>query len=93
MKFSGGQRQRVGIARALYRDSSIIFLDEATSALDMETEKTIIDSIKDLDRNITIFIVAHRLSTLEICNHVYEINDGRLRKKIYETNSLWTSFH
>ncbi|TGL66484.1 ABC transporter ATP-binding protein [Leptospira jelokensis] len=81
VKFSGGQRQRVGIARALYRDSSIIFLDEATSALDMETEKTIIDSIKDLDRNITIFIVAHRLSTLEICNHVYEINDGRLRKK------------
>ncbi|MCW7466180.1 ABC transporter ATP-binding protein [Leptospira levettii] len=81
VKFSGGQRQRIGIARALYRNSSVIFLDEATSALDSETERTIIDSVKELDENVTIFIVAHRLSTLEICNQVYEINDGRLRKQ------------
>lgn len=74
-KLSGGQRQRVGIARALYFDAEILFLDEATSSLDSETEKEITDSIHNLsDGELTIIIIAHRLSTLENCTRVIEVN-------------------
>ena len=62
VRLSGGQRQRIGIARALYKEASIIVLDEATSALDSRTEKDVIESIEGLDKDINIIIIAHRIS-------------------------------
>lgn len=76
VKLSGGQRQRVAIARALYNNPEILILDEATSALDNEVEKAIMESIDALKGNKTLIIVAHRLSTLKNCTHIYEIKDG-----------------
>lgn len=74
-KLSGGQRQRVGIARALYFDAEILFFDEATSSLDNQTEKEISESINKLsDGNLTMIIIAHRLSTLNHCDRIIEIN-------------------
>ena len=76
MRISGGQRQRVGIARALYRQSSVIFLDEATSALDDKTEQEVMKAIEDLDKEITIIIIAHRLSTLKNCDQILRFQDN-----------------
>ena len=84
IKLSGGQRQRIGIARALYKQTELIILDEATSALDKETEKKIMDSIKSLNPNITILVIAHRLTTLDFCDKIIELRDGRL----YETKNI-----
>ena len=78
---SGGQRQRIGIARALYRNSEIIILDEATNALDIETENKIINSISAL-KNITIVLVTHRNESLKICDQIYEIQSGQIKKII-----------
>lgn len=75
---SGGQRQRIGIARALYKKSTFLVLDEATSALDDDTEKAVMDSINSLNKNITVLIIAHRLSTLQGCDRVIEIKDGKI---------------
>ena len=75
---SGGQKQRIGIARALYRNCKFLILDEATSALDSKTESNIINNINKLDNQISILIVAHRESTLDICDKVYEVKNGRL---------------
>jgi ATP-binding cassette, subfamily B, bacterial PglK len=77
-KLSGGQRQRVAIARALYTDADILVLDEATSALDSETEKQIMKEIYNISIDKTLIIIAHRLSTLDKCEYVYEINNGRI---------------
>ena len=76
VRLSGGQRQRIGIARALYKKSSVIILDEATSALDNETEKSVMNAIYSMDDSVTIVIVAHRLSTLNNCDIVYKVNHG-----------------
>ena len=77
-KLSGGQRQRVGIARALYFDAEILFLDEATSSLDSQTEKEITDAIHLLsDGDLTIIIIAHRLSTLENCTRIIEVDQEK----------------
>lgn len=88
-KFSGGQRQRMAIARALYGNPDILILDEATSALDNETEKAVMESIDFLQGQITLIIVAHRLSTIRNCDKIYEIVNGKaiLRRKeeIFET--------
>ena len=62
-RLSGGQRQRVGLARAFYRDSNVLILDEATSALDDDTELAVMDSINNFDHDITVVIIAHRLTT------------------------------
>lgn len=70
---SGGQKQRVAIARALYGDPEIIVLDEATSALDEEAEQKIMDELYDLSRDKTLLIVAHRLSTIEKCDHIFKV--------------------
>lgn len=78
VRLSGGQRQRIGIARALYKNADVIVLDEATSALDDETETSLMDCIYSLDKNLTIFIIAHRLSTLKKCDRIFEIRDGQL---------------
>jgi len=74
VKLSGGQKQRVGIARALYKDAQILLFDEATSALDHETEKAIVSTINHLaNLHKTIIIVAHRVTTLEMCDRIYEL--------------------
>ena len=75
---SGGQRQRIAIARALYIDPDILVLDEATSALDDETEKEIMNEIYDVSNDKTLIIIAHRLSTLDRCEKIYKIEDGKL---------------
>ena len=78
IRLSGGQRQRIGIARALYKNANVIIFDEATSALDNNTESEVMNSIVNLDNNLTILIVAHRLSTLKNCNQIIEIKDHKL---------------
>lgn len=78
VRLSGGQRQRIGIARALYHDPSILILDEATSALDTATEAAVMDTITDLQGKKTILIVAHRLSTVERCNRIYRLGNGKV---------------
>ena len=76
VRLSGGQRQRIGIARALYNNPKVLVLDEATSALDNETEKEIMDSIKNLSKTLTVIIVAHRIDTIKYCNFIYKIKKG-----------------
>ena len=66
IRLSGGQRQRVGIARAFYKESDLLILDEATSALDNSTELAVMDSIENFDSNITVIIIAHRLTTKKL---------------------------
>ena len=77
-KLSGGQCQRVGIARALYRDPSIIILDEATSALDEETEDKILDKIFKINSDKTIIIISHRKNSLKYCNKIFEIDNKKI---------------
>jgi ABC-type multidrug transport system fused ATPase/permease subunit len=80
-RLSGGQRQRLGIARALYFDSEILFLDEATSALDDQTEQEITQSIQNLaDGELTIIIIAHRLSSLDHCNRIVNIDSNLIKE-------------
>lgn len=76
IKFSGGQKQRVAIARALYNRPEILILDEATAALDNETEAAVMESIDALQGQITMIIVAHRLTTIRNCDRIYEIGGG-----------------
>ncbi len=78
VRLSGGQRQRIGIARALYKKAEIIILDEATSALDVATEAAIMENVKGFDGELTIFVVAHRLTTLKDCDFIIELNGGRV---------------
>lgn len=86
VRLSGGQRQRIGIARALYKKADIIVFDEATSALDNETETEVMESIKGLSRDLTIIIVAHRLSTLKDCDKIVELKNGVIHKiGVYES--------
>jgi ABC-type multidrug transport system fused ATPase/permease subunit len=75
-RLSGGQRQRIGIARALYKEADVIIFDEATSALDNETESAVMESIEALDQDLTLIIIAHRISTLRQCTQIIELADG-----------------
>lgn len=81
IRLSGGQRQRIGIARALYEDPEVMILDEATSALDNDTEAAIMDSINRLQGQKTLIIIAHRLQTIEKCDAVYCVENGKIRKE------------
>lgn len=81
VRISGGQRQRIGIARALYRNPEILILDEATSALDNETEKAVMESIDYLKGKKTLIIIAHRLTTIENCDVVYEVSGGKIHEE------------
>jgi ATP-binding cassette, subfamily B, bacterial PglK len=82
-RLSGGQRQRIGIARALYFQSSVLVFDEATSALDSETENAITESLQALQNDMTVFVVAHRITTLRNCDRILELKDGKLM-------NIWT---
>lgn len=79
VRLSGGQRQRIGIARALYKRASVLIFDEATSALDSETEQAVMQSIEQLSRELTIILIAHRVTTVERCEAVYEVAGGKIR--------------
>jgi ABC-type bacteriocin/lantibiotic exporter with double-glycine peptidase domain len=78
VRLSGGQRQRLGIARALYKQADVLILDEATSALDTLTEQAVIDSLWQLGHGHTVVMVAHRLSTLERCHRIIELQGGQI---------------
>jgi ABC-type multidrug transport system fused ATPase/permease subunit len=78
MRLSGGQRQRIGIARALYKQATVLVFDEATSALDSTTEQSVMDAIEGLNRDLTILIIAHRLTTVRSCNTIVELENGRV---------------
>jgi ABC-type multidrug transport system fused ATPase/permease subunit len=78
IRLSGGQRQRIGIARALYHDPAVLVLDEATSALDTDTERGVMQAITALQGSKTVLIIAHRLSTVEHCDRLYRLHEGRL---------------
>jgi len=80
VRLSGGQRQRIGIARALYKQADVIILDEATSALDNETEAAVMQAIENLDRDLTILMIAHRVTTLKDCTSIIELADGDIAR-------------
>lgn len=81
IRLSGGQRQRIGIARALYHDPEVLILDEATSALDNDTEAAIMESINRFQGKKTLVIIAHRLQTIEKCDLVYRVENGKIRRE------------
>jgi ATP-binding cassette, subfamily B, bacterial PglK len=78
IRLSGGQRQRIGIARALYKQASVLVFDEATSALDNATEQSVMDSIEGLGSDLTILLIAHRLTTVQRCDIIVELENGRV---------------
>lgn len=78
VRLSGGQRQRIGIARALYKNARLLILDEATSSLDTETEKLVMGEVNLLAENLTIVIIAHRLSTVAQCDQIVRLDNGRI---------------
>lgn len=78
VRLSGGQRQRIGIARALYKQATVLVFDEATSALDNATEQAVMDAIESLDRDIVVLIIAHRLTTVRHCDSIIELESGRV---------------
>ena len=82
VQLSGGQKQRIAIARALYSNPDILILDEATSALDSKTENSIIKTVEGLKGNVTIIIISHKLSILDMCNKVFKITNSKVLKEL-----------
>jgi ATP-binding cassette, subfamily B, bacterial PglK len=80
IRLSGGQRQRIGIARSLYKQADVIIFDEATSSLDNETEQSVMQAIEGLSKDLTLLIVAHRLTTLKNCTQIVELGEGGIRR-------------
>ncbi len=80
IQLSGGQRQRIGIARAIYRQADVLVLDEATSALDNDTESAVMACIDDLGEELTVLMIAHRLTTLRNCDLIVALEKGRIRQ-------------
>ena len=84
IRLSGGQRQRIGIARALYKQADVLFLDEATSSVDSKTESSIMKAIEKLGNDVTLIIIAHRITTLKNCSRILELtNEGKIYEKVY----------
>ena len=84
IRLSGGQRQRIGIARALYKQADVLFLDEATSSVDSITESSIMKAIEKLGNDVTLIIIAHRITTLKNCSRILELtNEGKIHEKAY----------
>lgn len=84
IRLSGGQRQRIGIARALYKQADVLFLDEATSSVDTTTESSIMKAIEELGNDVTLIIIAHRITTLKNCSRILELtNEGKIYEKVY----------
>ena len=84
IRLSGGQRQRIGIARALYKQADVLFLDEATSSVDSTTESSIMKAIEKLGNDVTLIIIAHRITTLKNCSRILELtNEGKIDEKVY----------
>ena len=81
VRLSGGQRQRIGIARALYHNPKMLILDEATSALDNQTEKAVMDAVNNLNKSITIILIAHRLSTVKKCDNIFILENGKIKNQ------------
>ena len=81
IRLSGGQRQRIGIARALYHNPKVLILDEATSALDNQTEKAVMDAVNNLSKDITIILIAHRLSTVKKCDKIFILENGKIKSE------------
>ncbi len=80
VRLSGGQRQRIGIARALYKHADVIIFDEATSALDNETEQAVMQAIESLSKELTLLIIAHRLTTLNNCTQIVELGESGIKR-------------
>lgn len=78
VRLSGGQRQRIGIARALYKRAELLVLDEATSALDNRTEAEVMEAVAAIERDVTVIVIAHRLSTVQCCDRIVILNNGRI---------------
>jgi ATP-binding cassette, subfamily B, bacterial PglK len=78
IRLSGGQRQRIGIARALYHNPKILILDEATSSLDNSTEKDVMNAINNINNEITVILIAHRLDTIKKCNLIFQLSQGKI---------------
>ncbi|WP_256890997.1 ABC transporter ATP-binding protein [Cylindrospermopsis raciborskii] len=78
IRLSGGQRQRIGIARALYKQASVIVLDEATSALDNATERDVMAAIEGLSHQVTVILIAHRLTTVQRCDCIFQLDQGQV---------------
>jgi ABC-type multidrug transport system fused ATPase/permease subunit len=96
VRLSGGQRQRIGIARALYRDPVLLILDEATSALDNLTEQAVMEAVRNLGRETTIILIAHRLSTVRECDRIFLLDKGRVLgagtyDELIDTNEVFRS--
>jgi ATP-binding cassette, subfamily B, bacterial PglK len=81
-RLSGGQLQRLGIARALYREASLLIMDEATSALDVAAEQEIMDALHSLGRELTVVLIAHRLNSLRHCDVILELEQGRIARSV-----------
>ena len=80
VRLSGGQRQRIGIVRALYKQADVIVVDKATSALETGTERAVMEAIENLGDELTVIIVAHRLTTLKNCTQIEELEDGQIAR-------------
>ena len=86
IRLSGGQRQRIGIARALYKQARVLIFDEATSALDTNTESAVMEAIEGLSRDLTLVMIAHRLSTLSHCDRVIQLANSSVEKIFNSAN-------